>query len=98
MTKFYNRCDYEWIERIALGGKILSSCYNHNYYRNTKTGEVVLEECDDCDGFDYYRISEDGQEHYIGSLYCSGGIFPWKGNLPDDVAEEEDGSVELYDD
>lgn len=44
------------------------SCYNHNYYRNTETGEVLLEECDDVSYCDYYLI-KDGRKEYIGVCY-----------------------------
>lgn len=98
MAKIYDRRNYRWVESVSANGKMLTSSYNHNYYRNTNTGEIILEECDDADCFDYSLITGDGQEHYIGSLFCARGIFPDnRGELPDDVREEEDGGVEVYD-
>ena len=98
MARIYSRRNYRWVENVSVNGKTLTSSYNHNYYRNINTGEVMFEECDDADCFDYSLITGDGQKHYIGSLFCSGGIFPDnRGELPDDVHEAEDGGVEVYD-
>jgi len=98
MARIYDRRNYRWVENVSVNGKTLTSSYNHNYYQNINTGEVMFEECDDADCFDYSLITGDGQEHYIGSLFCSGGIFPNElGELPGDVYEEEDGGVEVYD-
>lgn len=50
------------------------SSYNHNFYRNPETGEVVLEECDDDVWCDYYLIV-DGREEYIGFRYWDDIVF-----------------------
>jgi hypothetical protein len=98
MAKIYDRRNYRWVESVSVNGKTLTSSYNHNYYKNINTGEIILEECDDADCFDYSLITSDGQKHYIGSLFCVWGIFPNElGELPNDVREEEDGGVEVYD-
>jgi hypothetical protein len=98
MARIYNRRDYRWVETVSVNGKTLTSSYNHNYYQNINTGEIILDECDDADCFDYSSITCNGDENYIGSLFCVWGIFPnEKGELPDDVDEEEDGGVEVYD-
>lgn len=95
--KFYNRLDYEHVENVVVNGKTLVSCYNNNYYRNVKTGEVVLEKCDDDSLFDYYRLNLNGTKTYLGCIRCVSGIFGDGALLPSDAPVEEDGSVELYD-
>ena len=98
MAKIYDRRNYRWVESVSVNGKTLTSSYNHNYYQNVNTGKIILEECDDADCFDYSLITGDGGMHYIGSLFCTFGIFPnGLGELPDDVSEDEDGGVEVYD-
>ena len=98
MAKIYDRGNYRWVESVSVNGKTLTSSYNHNYYQNINTGEIILEECDDDGCFDYYSITCDGQKHYIGSLFCIWGIFTNElGKLPNDVYEDEDGGVEVYD-
>lgn len=44
------------------------SCYNHNYYRNPETGEVLLEECDD-DVYCTYYVVEGNDQMYVGTCY-----------------------------
>ena len=34
------------------------SSYNHNYYLNPNTGEIILEECDDDNYFEYFLVDE----------------------------------------
>ena len=93
--RFYNREDYRHVENLTLGDRCLNSCYNHNYYVNEITGDVILEECDDDNFFDYYRINPDGTETYLGGIPCVSGIFGDGDLLPSDAPVEEDGSVEL---
>ena len=39
------------------------SFYNHNYYRNPQTGEIILEEYDDfCDFGSFYKVDENLEE------------------------------------
>ena len=97
MARIYDRQNYLWVENVLVGGKTLTSSYNHNYYRNVNTGKVILEECNDDDFFDYSELDDEGRKNYIGGLFCVRGIFPderW--GLPDDVKEEEDGGVEVF--
>lgn len=95
--KFYNRTDYERVKGVMVNGKSHVSCYNHNYYRNVKTGDIVLEECDDDGLFDYYRVNLDGTTTALGCIRCECGIFGVGKLFPSDAPVEEDGSVELYD-
>ena len=77
---------------VEINGEVKKSCYNHNYYVNYKTGQIVLEDCDDCDFFDYMMF-EDGKWECLGGIFSISGLF----GDSDDVRETEDGYVELYD-
>lgn len=67
--------DYRFTDEVYYNGLYHYSSYNHNYYTNDE-GEIILEECDDDNGFSYYRIDPmTGEDEYLGSEYCSCGIF-----------------------
>lgn len=93
MYRFYNRQDYDWVSSVEINGEIKKSCYNHNFYVNHKTGQIVLEDCDDFDLFDYMMYDGNGWE-CLGAVYSTYGIFTE--NEPD-FPVEEDGAVILYD-
>lgn len=80
--------NYKYVDSISIGDFFKSSSYNHNYYINIDDeSDIILEECDDADWFDYYRVigfHEDewkGKIHvfedhiYLGGLYSQIGIF-----------------------
>jgi hypothetical protein len=60
------------------------SVYNHNYYKNPATGEILLEECDDEDLFDYFLVDENlKNERFVGSYlwyYYDGEGWIWNGD------------------
>ena len=64
------------------------SFYNHNYYRNPQTGEIILEECDElynCCSF--YSVDENLKRgKYLGDCYCED--YDWN--------REEDIKLEFY--
>ena len=64
------------------------SCYNHNYYRNPQTGEIILEECDElynCCSF--YSVDENLKRgKYLEDCYCED--YDWN--------REEDIKLEYY--
>ena len=64
------------------------SFYNHNYYRNPQTGEIILEEYDEfynCSSF--YRVDENLKRgEYLGDCYLED--YEWK--------QEEDIKLEFY--
>ena len=96
--KFYDRANYDFAESVNIAGSILQSCYNHNYYVNNVTGDVVLEDCNDDSLFDYYHIEQDGRKIYLGCIRCVSGIFPYSdGSFPSDVPLTSDGAVQLWD-
>ena len=64
------------------------SFYNHNYYKNPQTGEIILEECDElynCGTF--YKVDDNLIiTEYLGDCYMS----DYKCN------QEEDIKLEFY--
>lgn len=64
------------------------SFYNHNYYKNSQTGEIILEECDElfnCGTF--YSVDENLTViEYLGDCYMSD--YKWN--------QEEDIKLEFY--
>lgn len=49
---------YKRIPSINICGIELKSCYNHNYYFNENTGDLILEESDNDQTCYYYRIEK----------------------------------------
>lgn len=67
--------DYRFTDEVYYNGLYHYSSYNHNYYTNDE-GEIILEECDDDNGFSYYRIDPmTGSDDYLGFSFGYGGIF-----------------------
>ena len=64
------------------------SFYNHNYYRNPQTGEIILEEYDDfCDFGSFYKADENLKKgEYLGDCYLYD--YDWD--------QEEDIELDLY--
>lgn len=61
------------------------SCYNHNYYRNRDTGELILEDCDEFYGYcTFYEVTATG-EHYLGDAYADS--YEW--SQEEDIILEE---------
>lgn len=47
------------------------SCYNHNYYRNPQTGEIILEVCDElCNCGNFYIVDENLRIGDCLGSYC----------------------------
>lgn len=69
--------DYAYVDKIEVNGKVFASIYNHNYYVNKKNkNDIVLELCDDADGFSYERLNPSSMQfEYIGLYFGLGGIF-----------------------
>lgn len=49
---------YTRVSSITICGTELKSCYNHNYFYNKNTGDLILEESDGDQTCLYYRIEE----------------------------------------
>ena len=64
------------------------SCYNHNYYRNPQTYEIILEECDEFNSCcSFYCVGENFKRgKYLGDCYCED--YDWD--------QEEDIELEYY--
>ena len=52
-----NPSEYHHVTNITFNGIEFSSYYNHNYFYNEEANDLICEECDDDNGFSYYRIS-----------------------------------------
>lgn len=60
---------YIRVPSITICGTELKSCYNHNYFYNKNTGDLILEESDDDQTCYYYRIEENNtsiDKRYLG--------------------------------
>ena len=63
------------IKNPKIWNRLSKSFYNHNYYQNSKTKEIILVECDEFYGVDlFYSIIGDKKE-YIGE--CLAGDYSW---------------------
>lgn len=64
------------------------SWYNHNYYRNTKTGKIILEIGDDDHGADFYWV--DSEEDMIAGRHGEYIGFCWMEDfdIPNQYARE----------
>ena len=69
--------DYTHVDEIDVNGIVLTSVYNHNYYVNKRNNnDVILELCDDEDGFFYERINLSSMSfEFIGLYFGVRGIF-----------------------
>lgn len=90
-----NPSEYHHVTNIIFNGVEFESYYNHNYFYNEATNDLVSEECDDDNGFVYYRISVIDNvvdETYLGLVIDNdyAGIF---GEDFHDI--NENGEVEL---
>ena len=69
MVTQINTSDYNRVASIILYGVEFSSSYNHNYFYNKNTGDLILEEANDDQICDYYRVEENGYsfvKKYLG--------------------------------
>lgn len=64
-----NTSDYNRVTSINLHGTVFKSSYNHNYYYNKNTGDLILEAANDDQTCFYYRVEENGHsvvKNYLG--------------------------------
>lgn len=60
---------YTHVPSITICCTELKSCYNHNYFYNENTEDLILEESDDDQTCFYYRIEENNtsiNKKYLG--------------------------------
>lgn len=72
-----NTSNYNRVISITLYGTVFKSSYNHNYFYNKNTGDLILEEADDYQTCYYYRIEENNasiNEKYLGLATDSYGF------------------------
>ena len=72
------------IKNPKIWNRLSKSFYNHNYYQNPDTGEVILVECDEFYGIDSFYLIIGNKKEYIGE--CLTGDYSW--------SQEEDIVVE----
>lgn len=89
--------EYKHVDSIEFHGQELYSSYNHNYYINSNTNDLILEVCDDDNGFSYFYVLYDEtnnnvDEEYIGFIFSNTGIFD-----DDTDVTMTDGFIELDD-
>ena len=63
------------IKNPKIWNHLSKSFYNHNYYQNPKTGEIILVECDELYGEDLFYSIVDDKKEYIGG--CLTGNYNW---------------------
>ena len=78
-----NRCYKIRACRRNILGQHYESSYNHNYFYSPVLKDVIYEECDDDEHFQYWRLNGYSTQ-YLGDYYGVGGIF-----------KDENGIVEL---
>lgn len=91
---------YHYSPTIELDGHTFNSQYNWNFYIGTDPKDIILEKCDDDNGFYYYRIigtvfneitgKVQVKEKYIGTGYFTSSI--WSQFFDGEI---ENGCVEL---
>lgn len=64
-----NTSEYNHIQSMVIQGVEFTSSYNHNYYYNENTGDLILEEANDDQTCYYYRVEVNGysfENNYLG--------------------------------
>ena len=77
-TKRIYNFDYNHVISIIIYGVEFLSSYNHNYYYNKNTGDLILEETNDDQTCYYYRVEVNGYsfvKNYLGFTDDQYGIF-----------------------
>lgn len=76
MKTTLNTANYQHVTEIDFFGQQYKSTYDHNYYYSDLDCDLILEECNDDDCYQYYRI-KDGHftTEHLGLIYGECGIF-----------------------
>lgn len=93
-----NTSDYNHIDSILLYGVEFVSSYNHNYYYNKNTGDLILEEADDDQTCYYYRVEENEHsfiKNYLGLTYDQYGFGIFDDEYEGCPFRNENGVIEL---
>ena len=97
VTQIYTS-EYQHIQSIVLNGVEFSSSYNHNYYHNKNTGDLILEEANDDQTCYYYRVEVNGyivDENYLGFTDDPYGYGIFDVDYEGCPARNENGVIEL---
>lgn len=98
MVTQINTSNYKHVASIILFGVEFSSSYNHNYYYNKNTGDLILEEANDYQTCDYYRVEENGYsfvKKYLGFADDQYGFGIFNNEYEGCPSRNENGVVEL---
>lgn len=93
-----NVSGYQHVKSIVLNGVEFSSSYNHNYYYNENTGDLILEEADDDQTCYYHRIEENDSsitENYLGLTTDEYGYGIFDEDYEGCPTRNENGVIEL---
>lgn len=98
MVTQINTSGYNRVASIILFGVEFSSSYNHNYYHNKDTGDLILEEANDDQTCYYYRVEENGYsfiKNYLGFTDDQYGFGIFDEDYEGCPSRNENGVVEL---
>ena len=95
-----NTSEYSRVDLMTICGVTFKSIYNHNYYYNKATEDIILEESDDDQTCSYYRVIEDGhsfKKNYLGQTEDEYGFGIFDDDYEGCPSRNENGEVELDD-
>ena len=95
-----NTSEYSRVDSMIIYGVVFESTYNHNYYYNKSTEDVILEVSDDDQTCSYYRVLEDGhsfKKNYLGITEDEYGFGIFDKDYEGCPSRNENGEVELDD-
>lgn len=98
MVTQINTSGYQHVKSIVLNGVEFSSSYNHNYYHNENTCDLILEEADDDQTCYYHRVEENNSsinEIYLGLTTDEYGYGIFDVDYDGYPVRNENGVIEL---
>jgi len=90
--------DYNRVASIIICGVEFTSSYNHNYYHNKTTGDLILEEANDDQTCYYYQVEVNGYSfvnNYLGLTDDQYGYGIFDVDYDGYPARNENGVIEL---
>ena len=98
MVTKINTSDYNRVASIILFGVEFSSSYNHNYFYNKNTGDLILEAANDDQTCFYYRVEENSHsfvKKYLGFTEDQYGFGIFDDDYEGNPVRNENGVIEL---
>lgn len=98
MVTQINTSNYNRVASIIIFGVEFSSSYNHNYFYNKNTGDLILEEANDDQSCYYYRVEEKGYsfvKNYLGLTDDQYGFGIFDEDYEGYPSRNENGVIEL---